>query len=87
MVDDADMIDAEGTAPVHYGQINPGSKAEMLEAGIAAGNISRPSNVEVLDLPEVHIYIAYYSSSSLVCSAHQFRNIQINCLKSNIPVY
>ena len=53
---DDDVVELPNMEPpkLRYGEIDAGSGADMLAAGIAAGNISRQADdAEVMALPEV----------------------------------
>lgn len=72
------MPDIKVPTSIQYGQIKPGNTAGMIEAGVAAGNISRPGDEEVMELPEVScfsigailcytcLYTDYESSDALI---------------------
>ena len=55
MDEDINIVAQNGGGIVQYGEIGAMDTAELLQAGIAAGNIYRQSggNHEVMELPEV----------------------------------
>ena len=60
MDEDFEIIAGNGGGNIHYGEIGTLNTSDLLQAGIAAGNIYRQTGgeAEVMELPEVrHIAI------------------------------